>query len=98
MKNVNNFQITKVQPQGGAYHLLNFCQFQPGEFFFFVVFYCYWWNRRKQKQGGEEMIREAVRKMEKNSIIIILAFLFGLCLIGQNIVIRHLQNIYIENF
>ena len=30
MKNVNNFQISKVQPQGVAYHLLNFCQFPPG--------------------------------------------------------------------
>ena len=31
MKKVNNFQITKVQPQGVAYSfLLTFCQFQPG--------------------------------------------------------------------
>ena len=29
-KNVNNFQTTKVQPQGVAQHLLDFCQFQPG--------------------------------------------------------------------
>ena len=31
MKNANNFQIPKVQPQGVAQNLLNFfCQFQPG--------------------------------------------------------------------
>ena len=29
MKNMNNFQIAKVQPQVAAWHLLNFfCQFQ----------------------------------------------------------------------
>ena len=30
MKNVNNFQTAKVQPQGVASHLLVFCQFQLG--------------------------------------------------------------------
>ena len=31
MKNLNKCQITKVQPQGAAKHLLSFfCQFQPG--------------------------------------------------------------------
>ena len=30
MKNVNNFQIAKVQPQGVAQHCLIFFQFQPG--------------------------------------------------------------------
>ena len=30
MKNVNNFQIAKVQPRGVAQHFLTFCQFQPG--------------------------------------------------------------------
>ena len=30
MKNVNNFQIVKVQPQDNASHLLDFCQFLPG--------------------------------------------------------------------
>ena len=31
MKNVNNFQIAKVEPQGVPEHLLSFfCQFQPG--------------------------------------------------------------------
>ena len=31
MKNVNNLQIVKVQPQGVAYSIyLIFCQFQPG--------------------------------------------------------------------
>ena len=29
MKNVNNSQIAKVQLQGVASHLLDFCQFQP---------------------------------------------------------------------
>ena len=29
MKNVNNFQIAKVQPHGLPQHLLDFCQFQP---------------------------------------------------------------------
>ena len=29
MKNVNNFQIAKVQPQGVAFAYF-FCQFQPG--------------------------------------------------------------------
>ena len=57
-----------------------------------------WWNRRKQKQGGQEMIREAVGKMEKNVIIIIVAFLSGLCLNDQNMAFRHFQNIYLENF
>ena len=57
-----------------------------------------WWNRRKQKQREQEVIQKAVIKMEKNLIIIILAFLSGLCLIGENIAFRHLQNIYLENF
>ena len=56
------------------------------------------WNRRKQKQGGKNIIREAVRKMEKSLIIIIVAFLSGLCLIGQDIPFRHFQNIYLENY
>ena len=30
MKNVNNFQIAEAQPQGSAFHLLDFCQFPPG--------------------------------------------------------------------
>ena len=30
MKKANNFQIAKVQPQGVASLLLDFCQFQPG--------------------------------------------------------------------
>ena len=31
MKNVNNFQILKVQPHGVTWHLRDFfCQFQPG--------------------------------------------------------------------
>ena len=31
MKNVNNFEIAKVQPQGVAWQLLEvFCQFQTG--------------------------------------------------------------------
>ena len=30
MKKANSFQIAKVQPQGVAQLLLNFCQFQPG--------------------------------------------------------------------
>ena len=31
MKNANNFQIAKVQAQGAAQNLLDFCQFQkPG--------------------------------------------------------------------
>ena len=30
MKNVNNFQIAKVQPQGVAMNFLDFFQFQPG--------------------------------------------------------------------
>ena len=64
---------------------------------FFCVHYCYR-GTRKQKQGGQEMIREAVRKMEKNLIIIIVAFLSGLCLIGQNMAFCHLQNIYLDNF
>ena len=41
------------------------------------------------------MIQKAVMKIEKNLIIIIVA---GLCLIGENIAFRHLQNIYLENF
>ena len=60
-----------------------------------------WWKRRKQKQGGGEggeMIREAVRKMEKNLVIIIMAFHSGLCLIRLNMAIRDSQNIYLENF
>ena len=57
-----------------------------------------WWKRRIQTQGGGEMIREGVRKMEKNLLIIIVAFLSGLCLIGLNMAFRHLQNIYLENF
>ena len=55
-----------------------------------------WWNRRKQKQGGEEIIWEAVRKMEKNLIIIIVAFLSGLYLIGQNMAFRHLYEEHIS--
>ena len=30
LKNLNNFQMSKIQPHGVAYHLLEFCQFQPG--------------------------------------------------------------------
>ena len=30
MKNVNNFQIAKLQSQRVASHFLDFCQFQPG--------------------------------------------------------------------
>ena len=55
-----------------------------------------WWKRRIQKQGGGELIRKAVRKMEKNPLIIIVALLSGLCLIGLNMAFRHLQNIYLE--
>ena len=54
-----------------------------------------WWSRINQKQGGQEMIQEAVRKMEKNLMIIVVAFFPGLCLIGQNMAFRYLQNIYI---
>ena len=57
-----------------------------------------WWKRQIQKQREGEMIREAVKKMEKNLLIIIVAFLSGLCLIGLNMAFRHLQNIYLENF
>ena len=58
-----------------------------------------WWKRRIERHGGGgEMIREAVRKMQKNLLIIIVAFLSGLCLIGLNMAFRHLQNIYLENF
>ena len=51
-----------------------------------------------QKQGGRETIREAVRKMEKNLVMIIVAFHSGLCLIDLNMSFRHLQNIDLENF
>ena len=44
------------------------------------------------------MIGEAVRKMEKNLVIIIVPFHSGLCLVGLNMAFRHLQNIYLENF
>ena len=30
MKNVKNFEIAKVSPQGAAWHLPEFCQFQSG--------------------------------------------------------------------
>ena len=55
-----------------------------------------WWKRRIQKQGGGEMIREAVRKMEKN--LLKESIFSGSCLIGLNMAFRHLQNIYLENF
>ena len=44
------------------------------------------------------MIREALRKMEKNLVIIIAVFLSGLSLIGLKMAFRHLQNIYLDNF
>ena len=65
--------------------------------FFFFLALLQWWERRKQKQGGGEMIREAMRKME-NTVIIIVAFLSGLCLIGLNMAFRHLPNIYLRIF
>ena len=66
--------------------------------FFFFLALLQWWERRKQKQGGGEMIREAMRKMEKNTVIIIVAFLSGLCLIGLNMAFPHLPNIYLRIF
>ena len=57
-----------------------------------------WWKWRMQKQGGRETIREAVRKMEKNLVMTIVAFHSGLCLIDLNMSFRHLQNIDLENF
>ena len=44
------------------------------------------------------MIREAVRKMEKNTVIIIVAFLSGLSLLDLCIAFRHLKKIYLKNF
>ena len=44
------------------------------------------------------MIQEAVRKMEKNLVIIIVAFLSRLCLIGLYMGFHHFQNIYVEKF
>ena len=64
------------------------------------VFLCallLWW-KRKQKQGGGKMIREAVRKMEKNLVIIFMAFHSGLSLTRLNMAIRDLYYIYLENF
>ena len=55
-------------------------------------------KKAKAGGGGGEMIREAVRKMEKNLVIIIMAFHSGLCLIRLNMAIRDSQNIYLENF
>ena len=54
-------------------------------------------EKKKAKQGGKEMIREAVRKMGKNAVTIIVAFLSGLCLLYLSIAFRHLKNIYLEN-
>ena len=65
---------------------------------FFFLALLLWWKRRIQTQGGGEMIREAVMKVEKNLLIIIVAFLSGLCLIELNMTFRLLQNIYLENF
>ena len=55
-------------------------------------------EKRKQKQGGKEIIWEAVRKMEKNTVTIIVAFLSGLSLLDLSIALRHLKKIYLENF
>ena len=38
MADENNFQVAKLQPQGVAWHLLNFCQFQPGVAYESVVY------------------------------------------------------------
>ena len=44
------------------------------------------------------MIREAVRKMEKNTVTIIVEFLSGLSLLDLSIAFRHLKKIYLNNF
>ena len=54
-------------------------------------------EKQKAKQAGVEMIREAVRKRE-NKIVIMVPFLFELCLVGLNMAFRHLKNIYLEKF
>ena len=64
--------------------------------FFRALLLC--WKKRKQKQGGKEMIREAVRKMEKNTVTIIVEFLSGLSLLDLSIAFRHLKKIYLNNF
>ena len=55
-------------------------------------------KKKAKAGGGGEMIREAVRKMEKNLVIIIMTFHSRLCLIRLNMAIRDLQNIHLENF
>ena len=45
-------------------------------------------KRRKQKQGGGEKIREAVREMKMNLVMITVVFLSGLCLTVLNIRFR----------
>ena len=65
---------------------------------FLFVHYSYGGKEESKSRAGGEMIREAVRKMEKNLVIIIMAFHSGLCLIRLNMAIRDLQNIYLENF
>ena len=52
-----------------------------------------WWKRTKQKEGEREMIRRAVRKMKKKLATAIMAFLYGLCLIGLNMGFGQSQNI-----
>ena len=44
------------------------------------------------------MISEAVRKLEKNLKVIIVAFLSLMCLIGLNMAFYHLKNVYLENY
>ena len=44
------------------------------------------------------MISEAVRKLEKNLKVIIVAFLSLMCLIGLNMAFHHLKNVYLEKY
>ena len=73
---------------------------QRGQWAYCMFFSCItaMLEKRKQKQGGKEIIWEAVRKMEKNTVTIIVAFLSGLSLLDLSIALRHLKKIYLENF
>ena len=74
-KNVNNFQTTKVQPQGVAQHLLDFCQFQPGVTYKSVAYkkkrvYTFITNSQLQKDARKESVYFIGKKVHIRNLYI----------------------------